>query len=154
MPFESSGKPNLLYARDFCGKQLRWHFLQDPCDPRRAPDVVFDDPSFCPLLSGPEHLQRRLTEVLDSWDGWSGRPPLPDLIELLLALYTDYHRIRIASLEDDRILFELAMVEELGCTEMLLAGTAVDSCCVTLLLPVSVLAYSFVARYALLQPCD
>lgn len=117
-------QPRLLYTRDFCGKQLRWHIVQDPCDHRKAPDVIFDDPTFCPLVLPSTSCQQQLAALLDGWDSTTDSQPLPALIQLLLSLYTDHQRARIAALGDDRISFELAMVADLGCTEMLLAGEA------------------------------
>lgn len=122
MPMLPDLEPHLLYTREFCGKQLRWHFVQDPCDRHKAPDVVFDDITFCPIVDASNEEQRQLAELLDGWSTATDSHPLTALIKLLLSLYTEHQRNRIAAVEDDRILFELAMVAELGCTEMLLAG--------------------------------
>lgn len=118
-------QPVLLYTRDFCGRQLRWHIVHDPCDPQKAPDVLFDDHTFCPLVEHVDEGHTQLVELLGSWDSLTDGAVLPALIKLLLTLYTEHQRRRIAALEDDRILFELAMVGELGCREMLLSGRAV-----------------------------
>lgn len=117
-------EPNLLYTRDYCGKRLRWHIVQDPCAPGKAPDVVFDEPDFCPLVDASEQERAQLASVLDTFDAVHSKGPsrLASLLSLLLTCYAEHHKRKIAECGDDRVLFELAMVGELGCTEMLLTG--------------------------------
>jgi hypothetical protein len=125
------------FTSRYCGRQLQWHFIQDACDPHRAPDVVFSsDPSFTPLLvtaagavgdtaAEPGAAHQQLLELLEGWDGRndSGSSSTDRLIGLLLQLYTAHNKQRIATCcSDERILFEASMCDALGCSEVLLTG--------------------------------
>ena len=111
-----------LFARTYCGRELQWWILQDECDPDKAPDIICqDDPSFSPLTAAADaSLQQQLVQLLKSWGNGSS---VESLIGLLLQLYAQHNKARIAAaVTDERILFELSMLEELGCTEVLLTG--------------------------------
>lgn len=118
----------MLFTRTYCGKQLHWWVLKDRLNPDQAPDIVFqDDPSFSPLTAaeggGDESLQQQLFLTLSSWNSNSS---VETLIGVLLALYAQHNKARIAAaVTDDRILFELSMLDELGCAEVLLTGEQV-----------------------------
>jgi hypothetical protein len=121
-----------VFTRPYCGKQLSWWVLQDECDPDKAPDIVFqEDPSFSPLTSsssggqfGDDSLQQQLLHLLRTWCSSSS---LTSVIGLLLALYAQHNKERIAAaVTDERILFELSMLDELGCSEVLLTGEPTD----------------------------
>jgi hypothetical protein len=105
---------------------LQWHLTHDPCDPRNAPDVVFDDVTFNPLLD--PSISPELRQMLSSWGSDSSSSissrttSVAALLELLLGLYMQHQKEKIAALQDNRLLFELAMLEDLGCTEVLLLG--------------------------------
>jgi hypothetical protein len=61
--------------------------------------------------------------------GWNSTSSIEELIGVLLALYAQHNKARIAAAAtDERILFELAMLDELGCTEVLLTGTGCEGC--------------------------
>lgn len=122
-----------FFTRPYCGKQLTWWVLQDDCDPNKAPDIVFqEDPSFSPLTSssssgqdGDDSLQQQLLLLLRSWSSSSS---LTSVIGVLLALYAQHNKQRIAAaVTDERILFELSMLDELGCSEVLLTGELLGS---------------------------
>lgn len=108
-----------LLTRPYCGTQLNWWILQDECDPARAPDVVVqEDPSFSPLATA--QADPALLQLLKGWDSSSS---LEALISILLGLYAEHNKARIAAaVTDERILFELSMLDEIGCKEVLLTG--------------------------------
>lgn len=117
-------EPCLVYKRHY-NRPLQWHIVRDPYDPSKAPDVVFDDVTFVPLLD-PSH-QEELAQLLDGWES-HGSTALAALLELLVALYMQHQKDKIAALGDERMLFELAMLEDLGCSEVQLAGEAQQDC--------------------------
>jgi hypothetical protein len=110
-----------LFTRPYCGTQLNWWILQDECDPAKAPDVVVqEDPSFSPLATA--QADPAFLQLLKGWDSSSS---LEALISILLGLYAEHNKARIAAaVTDERILFELSMLDEIGCREVLLTGEA------------------------------
>lgn len=115
-----------LFSRTYCCRPLAWWVLQDEFDPGKAPDVVFQD-DFSPLtaVDGDADLQQQLLQQLKSWNSTCS---IEELIGVLLALYSQHNKARIAAaVTDERILFELAMLDELGCTEVLLTGEGCHS---------------------------
>lgn len=121
-----------LFTRPYCGKQLSWWVLQDDCNANKAPDIVFqEDPSFSPLTSSSssgqdgDSLQQQFLHLMRSWSSSSS---LDAVIGVLLPLYAQHNKERIAAaVTDERILFELSMLDELGCTEVLLTGDLAES---------------------------
>lgn len=109
-----------LFTRPYCGTHLNWWILQDEFDPSKAPDVVVqEDPSFSPLATA--QADPHLLQLLQGWDISSSS--LEALIRILLALYAEHNKARIAAaVTDERVLFELSMLDEVGCREVLLAG--------------------------------
>jgi hypothetical protein len=122
----------LVYRRQYANRTLQWHLTHDPCDPRNAPDVVFDDVTFNPLLY--PSISPELRQMLSSWGSDSSSSissrttSVAAVLELLLGLYMQHQKEKIAALQDDRLLFELAMLEDLGCSEVLLSGGCKPSC--------------------------
>ncbi len=111
--------------------------LRDLAVPSNPPDVIFDDPSFMPLsygaaasLSSTEHgvaqqqqqqQQQQLLQLLGSWSACStDADALLRLLRPLLALYAAYQRQRLAQLHDERLQFELSMLDATGCSEVML----------------------------------
>lgn len=106
-----------------------------------APDVIFDDKSFHPLLPAstttPAHPSSMfgssdsdsssdyvsLQQLLLHWDPSEPHVQLSLLLQLLLRLYAAHQRTRIAARADDRLQFELGMVDSLHCEEMLLSDS-------------------------------
>jgi hypothetical protein len=87
---------------------------------------VFDDVTFNPLLEA--SINPELRQMLSSWGSNSSSSTSSEtstvaaFLELLLGLYMQHQKDKIAALQDDRLLFELAMLEDLGCSEVLLSG--------------------------------
>jgi hypothetical protein len=117
-----------LFTRKWCGKQLQWWIVQDLCDTGKAPDIIFeDDPSFSPLTTAEQCDTQQLVQLLSNWTGDTAT-----LIGLLLSLYVQHNKARIAAaVTDERILFELTMLDELGCQEVLLTGDQNTRCGIT-----------------------
>ncbi|KAF8062649.1 hypothetical protein HT031_003978 [Scenedesmus sp. PABB004] len=110
-----------LFQRPWCNEQLEWQLIGSPSDRGKAPDVVFCDPTFSPLAPGGAGAGgARLAELLDAW---TGPECLPALLDELLRLYAEHQKAKVAALGDERMLFELAMLDDLGCTEVAQAGS-------------------------------
>lgn len=111
-----------LFARQWCGTQLNWWLLLDEFDPGKVDIIVQGDESFSPLTAGDSQLQQALMQQLKHWHS-STNSNFDSLIQVLLQLYLQHNKQRIAAtVHDERILFELSMVDELGCDEVLLTG--------------------------------
>lgn len=108
-----------LFTRPYCGRQLSWWVLKDECDPNKAPDIICqDDPTFSPLTAA--DVDSSLLQLLK---GWSSSSRVDSLIGVLLVLYAQHNKALIAAaVTDERILFELSMLDGLGCQEVLLTG--------------------------------
>lgn len=86
--------------------------LQDISAPGSAPDVVFSDPTFSPLW-GDSSGRQQLVQLLSSWEP-SQPEGLTALFDLLLDLYLEHQKAKLLQLHDERLQFELAMMESLG----------------------------------------
>jgi hypothetical protein len=99
---------------------MHWYIVGNGFDhPSAAPDIVFDDASFTPLTNG--RANHDLVALMEGWNAAKAPACLQQLLERLSLLYLQHQKAKIAALEDDRILFELSMLDELGCNEVLLA---------------------------------
>jgi len=84
--------------------------------------------SDAPSSSSPTQLQR----LLKAW-----RPSTPAaeakhtaaLVTTLLRLYLDHQRRRLSTLGDERMTFELGVLEDTGCSELLLTGAFCGGVC-------------------------
>lgn len=149
--------PCLVYRRQYANRTLQWHIMHDPCNPQKAPDVVFDDVTFNPLLD--LSVSSELVQLLSSWGSNSCKATsLAALLELLLSLYMQHQKERIAALQDDRLLFELAMLEDLGCSEVLLSGecerSAGCACVGTTLASEQLLSRGYIAQSCTTYLCS
>jgi Brain and reproductive organ-expressed protein (BRE) len=107
--------------REWAGRPLAWSLLLGaPGDALSTPDIVFDDASFQPLAADCGHAPE-LKQLLDGWTG-ADDAELSRLLELLLKAYSQHQRQRVALLGDERLNFELALLDDLGCVEVALSG--------------------------------
>jgi hypothetical protein len=105
----------------------RLQVLRDLSRPDLAPDFVFDCKDFYPLIpdsggGADADIARRLLAA------WRSAPPPAEaravgaLLASLVRLFFDHQRRRLAGLRSERLAFELGMLEDTGCTQLLLTG--------------------------------
>jgi hypothetical protein len=118
--------------------------LRDLSRPDLPPDVVFDTKGFSPLTAAPDLGSSHEDGASASCSGGAGaaanpgaqqllsawRPAAPAaearataaLLAALLRAFLAHQRRRLAALQDERMTFELGMLEDTGCSELLLTG--------------------------------
>ncbi|GBF91944.1 hypothetical protein Rsub_04668 [Raphidocelis subcapitata] len=101
----------------WCGQQLRWQLLRDLARPDLAPDLVVDARGFSPLASA------ELRALLRDWRAGAPRDEaarMAGIVAAALRAFLGHQRERLGGLSDERLAFELGMLEDTGCSELLL----------------------------------